>query len=38
MHRAEFERHVGADNICPNIQAALKRAEQVFEELSLTSG
>jgi sulfate permease, SulP family len=26
MHQAEFERHVGAENICPNIEDALQRA------------
>ncbi|HEX4074392.1 MAG TPA: SulP family inorganic anion transporter [Candidatus Acidoferrales bacterium] len=26
MRRAEFEQHVGAENICPSIQAALDRA------------
>jgi len=29
MERAEFHRHVGADNILPNVDAALRRAEQV---------
>jgi SulP family sulfate permease len=31
MHQAEFERHVGRDNICPNIQAALDRAKFLQE-------
>lgn len=26
MHQAEFERHVGAENICPSIEDALQRA------------
>jgi SulP family sulfate permease len=30
MHQAEFEDHVGRDNICPNIAAALDRATQAF--------
>jgi SulP family sulfate permease len=30
MHQAEFEQHVGRENICPNIQAALARAEEVY--------
>ena len=30
IHQAEFERHVGEENICPSIQAALERAEAVF--------
>ena len=29
MERAEFHRHVGAENILPNVDAALRRAEQV---------
>ncbi len=29
MGRAEFERHVGPENICPDVEQALKRAEQV---------
>ncbi len=32
MRQAEFEGHVGRDNICPNIAAALERAKQVFAE------
>jgi SulP family sulfate permease len=34
MKRAEFEEHVGAENICPNIAAALERAERLFEDLN----
>jgi SulP family sulfate permease len=33
MHRAEFERHVGAENICPNVEAALARARQAIDEI-----
>ena len=33
MHQAEFEEVVGAENICENVQAALRRAEEVFEHL-----
>jgi len=33
MKRAEFEQHVGAENICPNVSAALARAEQVFKQM-----
>ena len=29
MHQAEFERHVGAENICPNIEDALERAAEL---------
>ena len=34
MQRAEFEQHVGAENICPNVAAALARAEQMFKEMA----
>lgn len=29
MREAGFERHIGAENICPNIEEALKRAEHI---------
>jgi SulP family sulfate permease len=29
MHRAEFERHVGAENICVSVTEALRRAAEV---------
>ncbi len=32
MKAAEFAEHVGADNICPNVEAALARAKAVYEE------
>ena len=32
MERADFHRHVGADNICPNIGGAIARAEQLHAE------
>jgi len=31
MHQAEFERHIGRENICPHVQAALARAGQIFD-------
>lgn len=31
MKRADFEEHVGGENICPNVAAALIRAEQMFK-------
>lgn len=31
MKQTEFERHVGAENICPHIDAALKRARLLHE-------
>ncbi len=33
MHQAEFEDTVGRENICLNIQEALRRAEAVFERI-----
>jgi SulP family sulfate permease len=35
MHQAEFEQHVGAENICPHITAAIQRAHFVYETLSV---
>jgi len=32
MREAGFDRHIGADNICANIEEALKRAEQLQTE------
>lgn len=32
MQEADFERHVGAENMCENISAALKRAETIHNE------
>ena len=34
MHQAEFERHVGRENICLNIKEALERAEHVASTLA----
>jgi SulP family sulfate permease len=31
MHQAEFEEVVGKENICEHVEAALQRAEEVFE-------
>jgi SulP family sulfate permease len=31
MHQAEFEQHVGRENICPHVQAALERAGQLYD-------
>jgi SulP family sulfate permease len=33
IHQAKFEEVVGAENICDNVQSALRRAAQVHEEL-----
>jgi hypothetical protein len=35
MEQAEFEQHVGRENICANIQEALARAEVVYRSGSL---
>jgi SulP family sulfate permease len=35
MHRSEFHEHVGAKNICPNIEAALHRAATVHGQMSI---
>jgi sulfate permease, SulP family len=32
MEQAEFERHIGPENICPNIKAALHRARVLYAE------
>jgi SulP family sulfate permease len=32
MRQAEFERHVGAENICANIAEALERAAEVYQQ------
>jgi SulP family sulfate permease len=31
MRQVEFARHVGRDNLCPHITAALERARAVYE-------
>jgi SulP family sulfate permease len=33
IHQAEFEEVVGAENICDNVQSALRRAEQLHDEM-----
>jgi sulfate permease, SulP family len=33
IHQAEFEEVIGAENICNNVQQALRRAEEVYEGL-----
>jgi hypothetical protein len=30
MNQAEFHRHVGAENILPHVEAALKRAAEIW--------
>jgi SulP family sulfate permease len=34
MHQAEFEEHVGRQNICKNVTEALARAGEVYKEVS----
>lgn len=33
IHQAEFENVVGPENVCENVQEALRRAEEVYEKL-----
>ena len=33
IHDAEFEEVVGRENICVNVQEAMRRARDVFEEM-----
>jgi SulP family sulfate permease len=37
IRQAEFEEVIGHENICDNVQAALRRAEDVFEKLESTT-
>jgi sulfate permease, SulP family len=37
MHQAEFERHVGAENICPSISDALARANVLYKQSHASS-
>ncbi len=34
MRKAEFEQHVGHENICPNIAVALERAREIFPSVA----
>jgi SulP family sulfate permease len=34
MQQAEFEEHVGRENICKNVAEALGRADEVYKEVS----
>jgi len=38
IHQAEFEDVVGRENICANVDQALRRAEDVFENIKPTAG
>ncbi len=33
IHQAEFEEVVGRENICANVEEALRRAEDAFEKI-----
>jgi SulP family sulfate permease len=37
IHQAEFEDVVGRENICDNVQAALRRAQEVHEQMEATA-
>jgi SulP family sulfate permease len=37
MREAGFDRHIGAENICPNINEALKRAADIYQERQILS-
>jgi SulP family sulfate permease len=37
IHQAEFEEVVGRENICANVQEALRRAEAVFERIEASA-
>ena len=37
IHQAEFAEVIGEENICENVQAALRRAEEVYERLEVQS-
>jgi hypothetical protein len=33
MEQADFHRHIGDENILPNVQAALRRAEEIWRAI-----
>ena len=37
MHQAEFERHVGTENICASIAEALERAATLYQAQHATA-
>jgi SulP family sulfate permease len=37
IHQAEFAEVIGEENICENVQEALRRAEEVYEHLEAKS-
>ncbi len=38
MQQAGFDQHVGAENICPNIEGALQRAAECIREMQVGAG
>ncbi len=34
IHQAEFEEVIGSENICSNVEEALRRAEEAFERIN----
>ena len=34
IHQADFEQHVGAENLCANIQQALERAAAIYKDMT----
>ncbi len=37
IQESAFEEIIGAENICPNVESALRRAEEIFEQLQVTA-
>jgi hypothetical protein len=37
IHRAEFEQLIGPENLCDNVQHALRRAEEVYQMVEVQS-
>jgi hypothetical protein len=38
LHEAEFEEVIGKNNICENVQEAMRRAQDVFEKMEVQEG
>jgi hypothetical protein len=38
LHEAEFEEVIGKNNICENVQEAVRRAQDVFERMEAGAG
>jgi sulfate permease, SulP family len=37
IHKAEFEQHVGAENICSSVEEALARARSLYPRMASSS-